>query len=86
MHELLDDCQIQSEALVKEIAAFKDSRVLNEEATKTLEAMAAALQGTLESISPFTDKRVGRLFLIVALASAANVAMFLALLVTGLTR
>ena len=60
IHKSLAECQETCEALVKEIAAYKQARELEQDATSALESMAATLQDTAASIKPFTEVRFRR--------------------------
>lgn len=84
IHELLDDAQKKSQALVDEIETFKKSRLLNEKATESLEAMALTLSTTLEEIEPLTENRVRKLTIILLAMGAANTVFFFIILLLTL--
>lgn len=80
IHELLDDTQKQCQALVQEMNAFKNAKELNQRAADGLDAACEALKKTAKAIEPFTEVRVRKLTLIILIASALNVIMFLMML------
>lgn len=82
IHELLDECQSQCNALVEEIKTIKQSRSLHEQATVALEATCRAIQETTSQIEPLKDVQIKRIIkgLIagVALNSLLSIAVLLA--------
>lgn len=80
IHELLDDTQKQCQALVQEMNAFKSAKELNERAVEGLDVACEALKKTAKAIEPFTEVRVRKLTLVLLIASALNVLMFLTML------
>jgi len=86
IHELLDDVKRNSQALVTEIETFKQSKILNEAATESLEAMNKALNKTVEAIKPFTEERVKRLSTILLAIGVLNTLLFLVILIAVLSK
>jgi len=80
IHKLLDESQKQCKTLVDEINAFKHARVLNQQATDSLDATCVALQKTTKAIRPFTEARIRWFMIVVSLATLLNTLLFIAIL------
>ncbi len=82
IQDVLDDCQKQCDALVKEIESFKAARQLNEQATKSLDATSLALGKTARAIEPFTAMRMNLIQTILLSMMGANTVLFLIIMIT----
>jgi hypothetical protein len=81
INSLLEECSEKTITLVKEIEQYRSSRELNQMATESLERMAASLEETMRQLSPFTDLKMRRFQLFVFVASIANFALLVVLII-----
>ena len=86
IHELLEKCQTQSEALVREIETFKESRQVHIQVTENLESLMAVLSSTLEEVKPLTEKRIKRLSFILLGGTGLNTLLFIGMVIMMLFR
>lgn len=80
IHEVLDNSQKQCKALVDEINSFKQSRILNQKATESLDATCVALQTTTKAIRPFTELRIRWFMIMIGAATLLNTLLFVIIL------
>lgn len=80
IHELLDDSQRKCQSLAEEIKSFKESRVLHQKATESLDATSQTLIATAQAIRPFTNVKMRKFFIFVIIACLLNSLLFAAIL------
>ena len=81
IHELLDETKKHCDNLVGQIEALKQSKDLNNAATKSLESVCEALQKTSESIKPFTKNNFKQMRLILFSLIAFNSILTIVILI-----
>ena len=86
IHELLEECKSQCEALVGEIEKFKESRQVHLKVTENLESLMAVLSSTLEEIKPLTEKRIKWLSFILLGGTGLNTLLFIGMVIMMLTK
>jgi len=68
IHDALDKCRAQCEAMVKEIEKFKTARAMHQQSTQALDEMCAAMKRVTKEIHPYTENRL-KIFMRCALLS-----------------
>jgi hypothetical protein len=81
IQESLDEAQRQCQALTQEIQAFKDARILNEQATASLEATVRAMEATHAAIKPLTEQRLKTFGIVVGALTAFNTVLLITTLI-----
>jgi hypothetical protein len=80
VHESLDESLQRCAALADEIEKYKQTRILNQEATQALEATSTALCAVVKEIKPITTMRIRRMTIFLAASMGMNTLFFIVIL------